>query len=61
MFFMMGITDGRKDLDFSQQMHDIRRLMHSMPKSRMHLRLKLRSWKRLLPAMSRARNPQRNL
>ena len=43
------------------RMHDIRRLMHSMPKSRMHLRLKLQSWKRLLPAMSRARNPQRNL
>ena len=36
-------------------------MMHSMPKSRTHLRLKLRSWKRLLPAMSRARNQQRNL
>ena len=29
----------------SCRMHDIGRLMHSMPKSRMHLRLKLQSWK----------------
>ena len=39
----------------------IGRLMHSMPKSRTHLRLKLRSWKRLLPATSKARNQRRNL
>lgn len=30
-------------------------------KSRTHLRLKLRSWKRLLPATSKARNQRRNL
>ena len=52
---------GRLYADELGTMHDIGRLMHSMPKSRTHLRLKLWSWKRLLPATNRARNQRRNL
>ena len=62
MLTMRAIDENGKWLPKSRKVYgDIGRLMHSMPKSRTHLRLKLRSWKRLLPAMSRARNPQRNL
>ena len=43
------------------RMHDIRRLMHSMPKSRTHLRLKLQSWKRLLLAMRQSQEIRREI
>lgn len=57
-------SDGQlvgETLKFPTTAQEVEALLKRMPKSRMHLRLKLQSWKRLLPAMSRARNPQRNL
>ena len=56
----MGVFDEVKERVTAREVME-RAGMHSMPKSRTHLRLKLRSWKRLLPATSKARNQRRNL